>query len=342
MHVPLEAIDARPAVSLLRDLMVIGDAAAAPGRIARAVARRVDYSHCSCDPIVRHATALLAKPRARVERVALALGRSERHLQRRFREEVGYGPKTLQRILRFRRVLGALRLDREQAGGLARIAVASGYSDQAHLSRETRDFSGLSPYRLARALDTLRSEGALGIFKTGPASGSLDRATRRIYYGGHGASNPARVHGASGSDHRAPIVQAVAGGTEEQLIADGFRSWNDGGWEGWVDRNVDPDVLLVDPPELPDRGTYRGLAAYKARFREWTEPLGHFRAEVTEFVHGPGVTMAVIVARSQAPASGVPMEYEVFNVFRVREGRISEYRLFLDRAPALGALGISG
>jgi ketosteroid isomerase-like protein len=36
------------------------------------------------------------------------------------------------------------------------------------------------------------------------------------------------------------------------------------------------------------------------------------------------------------------MEYEVFNVFRVREGRISEYRLFLDRAPALGALGISG
>jgi hypothetical protein len=36
--------------------------------------------------------------------------------------------------------------------------------------------------------------------------------------------------------------------------------------------------------------------------------------------------------------SGVPMEYEVFNVFRIREGRISEYRLFLDRAAAIGAL----
>ena len=99
MHVPLESIDAGLAASLLRDLVTIEDAAAAPARIARAVVRRFD-SHWSPDPVVRRAAALLRDPRARVHFVAEALELSERQLQRRFREAVGYGPKTLQRVLR--------------------------------------------------------------------------------------------------------------------------------------------------------------------------------------------------------------------------------------------------
>ena len=166
MHVSLEAIDARPAALLLRDLVPIEDPAEAPVRIARAVARRVD----SCrppDPVVQQAAALLEDPGARVERVADELALSERQLQRRFREFVGYGPKTLQRVLRFQRLLGALERGREQTGGLGRIAAAIGYSDQAHLTREARDLSGHSPVSLERALGALKDERASGIFKTG-------------------------------------------------------------------------------------------------------------------------------------------------------------------------------
>jgi AraC-like DNA-binding protein len=54
-----------------------------------------------------------------------------------------------------------------QAGGLARIAATIGYSDQAHLTRETRDLSGHSPVALERALGALRDERASGTFKTG-------------------------------------------------------------------------------------------------------------------------------------------------------------------------------
>jgi AraC-like DNA-binding protein len=166
MHIPLEAIDARAAALLLRDLVAIEDPAEAPARIARAVATRVD-SYRSPDPVVRRATTLLEYPRARVERVAGELALSQRQLQRRFRELVGYGPKTLQRVLRFQRLLGALELGREQTGGLARIAAAIGYTDQAHLTRETRDLSGLSPVSLERALGALKDERASGIFKSG-------------------------------------------------------------------------------------------------------------------------------------------------------------------------------
>jgi AraC-like DNA-binding protein len=166
MHVSLEAIDTRPATALLRDLLPIEDPAEAHSRIARAVARRVD-SHWSPDPVVRRAAALLEDPGARVERVADELALSERQLQRRFREFVGYGPKTLQRILRFQRLLGALERGREQPGGLGRIAATIGYADQAHLTREARDLSGHSPVSLERALGALKHQRDSGIFKPG-------------------------------------------------------------------------------------------------------------------------------------------------------------------------------
>jgi AraC-like DNA-binding protein len=166
MHIRLDAIDTRPAAMLLRDLATIEDPAEAPARIAGAVARRVDSCR-SPDPIVQQAVTLLERPGARVRRVADQLALSERHLQRRFREFVGYGPKTLQRVLRLQRLLRALEHGRDQEGGLARIAAAIGYSDQAHLTRETRDLSGHSPVGLERALGALKDERASGTFKTG-------------------------------------------------------------------------------------------------------------------------------------------------------------------------------
>jgi hypothetical protein len=64
-------------------------------------------------------------------------------------------------------LLAALQRSCEQPSGLASIAAVAGYSDQAHLTRETREFSGLSPVLLKRTLGVLEDEGALGIFKTG-------------------------------------------------------------------------------------------------------------------------------------------------------------------------------
>src|SRR4051794_24231174 len=59
----------------------------------------------SPDPAMRAAVSRLDDPRARVDSLADELGFSERQLRRRFHASVGYGPKTLQRVLRFRRFL---------------------------------------------------------------------------------------------------------------------------------------------------------------------------------------------------------------------------------------------
>ena len=97
------------------------------------------------DDVAREAALAMARPGARVD--ALALGLSERQLRRRFVDAVGYGPKTLARVLRFQRFL-ALAGSGED---LARLAFTAGYADQAHLTRETRRLAGRTPSSSPRA-----------------------------------------------------------------------------------------------------------------------------------------------------------------------------------------------
>jgi AraC-like DNA-binding protein len=99
------------------------------------------------------AAALLADPRVRAEDVAAEVGLSMRQLRRRCQAVVGYGPKTLQRVLRFRRFVS--RLDAGLPAGqerydLAALAAEAGYADQAHLTRECQALAGLAPGALAR------------------------------------------------------------------------------------------------------------------------------------------------------------------------------------------------
>jgi AraC-like DNA-binding protein len=90
--------------------------------------------------------AVLRLPGARVSALGDELGISERQLRRRFADAVGYGPKTLARILRFQRFLELAT----PAGDLARLAFDAGYADQAHLTRECRRLAGRTPAELVR------------------------------------------------------------------------------------------------------------------------------------------------------------------------------------------------
>jgi AraC-like DNA-binding protein len=87
-----------------------------------------------------------------VSALARQLDLSERTLRRRCETAFGYGPKTLARILRFQRFLRLLRRSAEPR--LADIAAASGFADQAHLTRDVRGLGGLTPGAFAAQLAT--------------------------------------------------------------------------------------------------------------------------------------------------------------------------------------------
>ena len=98
------------------------------------------------DPLVLAGLEQLGRPGSSVAQLSRTLALSERALRRRFDHAIGYGPKKLDRILRFRRFLRRAALPRPD--GLAAAAAELGYADQAHLTRECRDLSGLTPAEL--------------------------------------------------------------------------------------------------------------------------------------------------------------------------------------------------
>jgi len=98
------------------------------------------------DPLIRHA---LSKWPATAERALPAvsvltrdIGLSERAFERRFVAHVGLTPVRYRRLARFRSVL------RLHAAGLrdwSELAATAGFSDQSHLVRDCRAFTGLTP-----------------------------------------------------------------------------------------------------------------------------------------------------------------------------------------------------
>jgi AraC-like DNA-binding protein len=88
---------------------------------------------------------LASAGRLRVAEIARRVGWSERHLTNRFRTETGLAPKEAARVVRFDRA--RRRLTARPRPGLAALAAAAGYADQAHLTRDWRAFTGLPPLR---------------------------------------------------------------------------------------------------------------------------------------------------------------------------------------------------
>lgn len=124
--------------TLLRKLPIID----VPDELSKAVFQLVSTRSDASFPVTRH--------------LCQSLGISERTLRRRCHELFGYGPKTLERILRFQRFLRLLRSS--DGSRIAQLADEMGYADQSHLSRETHQLTGLTPDQLRRRVTSrLRS-----------------------------------------------------------------------------------------------------------------------------------------------------------------------------------------
>jgi AraC-like DNA-binding protein len=143
-HIQLDAIVPRLARRLDDQLAN----AAHPEQGLRAFAaelRRELRSTNDPDPVVRDAVRYLMSRSGRVAEAAATAFVSERELQRRFNRHVGYGPKTLHRVLRFQRFMRHISDD---GLDLASAAAHAGYADQPHLTREARRLAGLTPQQL--------------------------------------------------------------------------------------------------------------------------------------------------------------------------------------------------
>lgn len=89
-----------------------------------------------------------AKGNMPVSGVAAAANATVRTLERKFKQSSGYSIKDVSGLMRFEQVRNQLWLDPDY--NLAGLAHELGYTDQSHLSREFKRYSGTTPAAFAR------------------------------------------------------------------------------------------------------------------------------------------------------------------------------------------------
>jgi AraC-like DNA-binding protein len=113
----------------------------------------------------RAAMRMCVEPSLSMETLADEQHVSRRQLERDFSRFIGISPRHLARVVRLQAVSR-----RAQAGaGLADIAAAVGFADQAHMSRVVQQLTGLSPLRFVRSSQAPMA----GAFRRATAGGTV-------------------------------------------------------------------------------------------------------------------------------------------------------------------------
>jgi AraC-like DNA-binding protein len=149
-RVPIGALWGCAGAELEEQLAETPDPRAAAAALQGAVARRIALGRPPDEVVGAAAAGLERSPRLGVAELSGMLGLSERHLRRRCREALGYGPKTLARVLRLQR-LRRLAVG-DPGAALTDLALRAGYVDQAHMNRDCRQLAAETPSRLVSRL----------------------------------------------------------------------------------------------------------------------------------------------------------------------------------------------
>jgi AraC-like DNA-binding protein len=137
------------AAALRRALLTCRGAADALDVVEEMLRTPEPFDHTAfgrCEAAVRHLSADPVRP---VRDIAAALGLSHGHLDRLFTAQVGLAPRTLARILRVRRLLDGIDVHGPVAW--AERAAELGWFDQAHLIRDVKRHTGVTPARYVAA-----------------------------------------------------------------------------------------------------------------------------------------------------------------------------------------------
>lgn len=138
----------------------------------------------------------------------------------------------------------------------------------------------------------------------------------------------------SAQPDRAPVAES-----DVELVRDGYELWNAGDVAGLAELCFSDDIEYRNSPEWPGQRVYRGSATV---VRFLTE-------EVAEIIGLEGVTIdsmdvfgdeILIALRAQTHGfeSGIDFgEVPLFHVARMRDGKVSRVRVYLDEDQALKA-----
>ncbi|WP_330181495.1 helix-turn-helix domain-containing protein [Nocardia sp. NBC_01503] len=143
--VPVDAVWQRSLDRIREQVHAIGSPARTLGFVERELRSRLTETPTRSLDLVSHTGARLASAYGSMPVTALteAAGVSGNHLAAQFKSQIGVTPKRVARIYRFARLI--LSVDARRPVDWSEFAHSAGYFDQAHSSREFKDFTGYTP-----------------------------------------------------------------------------------------------------------------------------------------------------------------------------------------------------
>ena len=123
-----------------------------------------------------------------------------------------------------------------------------------------------------------------------------------------------------------------------RLIFDAFNSCD---WVAWASHHH-PDFEWSDPPEFHGGGTHRGVGGVRRFMEQVLETGDEWHVQVDE-IESVGEDRVLMRGRSVlvGHASRIPMEDALFQLFDLKQGRVSRVQTFRSSAQALEAAGLS-
>ena len=118
-----------------------------------------------------------------------------------------------------------------------------------------------------------------------------------------------------------------------------YEVWNKSGPVAVVEQFWAEDAVYREGPGWPDAGVYRGRAAALARMRSLIDLVGPIEVRLDDLIEvGDGRFVACTSRAGQGANAPYTQSFAV--VHRLRDGLIVEADYYLDRAQALGAVGL--
>ena len=129
-----------------------------------------------------------------------------------------------------------------------------------------------------------------------------------------------------------------------EIIRGAFAEFSRGGWEPLMGTFWDPEIIWnMSPTGIPGLGIYRGFDELRSFFEDWfgTFPIEEWEQDVDEVIECGEQVVVLTRQRGHGSTSGAVAELEYAQVVKFRGGKIVEVDVYLDRAQALDAAGLS-
>ncbi len=129
--------------------------------------------------------------------------------------------------------------------------------------------------------------------------------------------------------------------TETEAIRDFFAAVNRNDMQA-VTRDFDPEIVRIEPEGFPTAGTYRGIAEVLEHLKKGRGSWAEGTCEPEELLQNGDRVVAYLYAWVRLKDSTEWIGGRFADGFVFRDGRITEYVSFGERADALEWAGING